>query len=139
MMRLRRQLRAAIVIAAAMFAGGCGNDDEQPAGGGQDAEATVSSADTPSSVPPRTTTSNDTSRSSRGVTRQQAISIARRKYPGERVGDVERDDGDGQAIWKVKLRTAGGAEREVSVARARGDIVKTETDRDDQDDRDDND
>jgi uncharacterized membrane protein YkoI len=99
------------------------------------AETEPETATTEESAPetePETATTEEPSAPER-LTRQQAISAARKRYPGESVREVERDDEDGQAVWKVKLRTRGGAERKVSVAVADGQIVKTETDRDDND------
>lgn len=90
------------------------------------------------SPPPATTPAEDDGAdgaASRSVSRSRAIAIARERVGGGRVDDVDRDDDDGRAVWKVKLARAGGIEREVHVRVADGRVVKVESDRDDADDR----
>lgn len=120
---------------------GCGADDESSAvvtktTTATEPAATPTTAPTanPTTTPTATATTTPTAaattgasrESTRPLSREQAISAARRRYPGGRVREVERDDEDGQAVWKVKIRTSRSVEREVSVAIRDGRIVKTE-------------
>ena len=123
---------AALVLVGTSVLAGCGDDDEPAA----DAPRTVTVA-----APPAATTPADGdgagSAASGSVSRSRAIAIARKRVGGGRVDSVDRDDDDGQAVWKVKLARAGGIERKVSVRVSDGRVLKVETDRDDTNDRDD--
>ncbi|HWI05903.1 MAG TPA: PepSY domain-containing protein [Solirubrobacteraceae bacterium] len=118
------------MLIVALPVAGCGGDDEPSA----DAPQTVTVTEP---QPPATTQAQgDTERSaaSRPVSRSRAIAIARKRVGGGRVDEVERDDEDGRAAWKVKLARAGGVEHKVSVAVSNGRVLQVETDRDDRDD-----
>ena len=123
-----------LVFAGTSVLAGCGGDDEPAA----DAPRTVTVA-----APPAATTPAEGdgagSAASGSVSRSRAIAIARKRIGGGRVDGVDRDDDDGQAVWKVKLARAGGVERKVSVRVSDGRVLKVETDRDDDNDRDDGD
>ncbi|MBX6385592.1 MAG: PepSY domain-containing protein [Microbispora sp.] len=67
---------------------------------------------------------------STGITRHQAIAIAKRRVPGARVTEVEREWEHGHRTWKVELRK-GRLEYKVYVAIATGRIVKFRVDHDD--------
>jgi hypothetical protein len=140
---LGRPCVAALLTVAAVAVGGCGSrDDPQGDGTGTSATATATSSPSASTTTPAAAPTSSTEGSggaAKPVARlspQEAVAVARRRYPGGRVGKVERDDEDGRAVWKVKLRTAGGKERKVSIAVVGGAIVQSETDRDDGDDSD---
>jgi uncharacterized membrane protein YkoI len=133
---------SAVVAVAGLGVVGCGGDDTTTTVVSTPAQTvTVTSEQAPASTA-TTTTDDDTTTSTattatRTVGRSEAVSIARRRYPGERRIRVERDDDDDRPAWKVDLRTAGGAERTVTVLRDGGRIVDVDVDRDDRDDRDD--
>ena len=110
---------------------GCG--DDEPAA---EAPRTVTvTTPPPATTPGAADGADDTA--TRSVSRRRAIAIARERVGGGRVDDVDRDDDDGRAVWKVKLARAGGIEHEVHVRVADGRVVKVERDRDDDDDDDD--
>ena len=148
-MHLHSRLALAALMSVAVMSG-CGGDDEPSSVVTETTTATEPAA-TPTPMPttatepaagpppmPTATAGSEASReSTRQLSREQAISVARRRYPGGRVREVERDDEDGEAVWKVKIRTTPSVEREVSVAIDGGRIVKTkaeEIDRNEDDD-----
>ena len=93
---------------------------------------------TQAAPPPTTQAERDPARSAAtdAVSRGRAIAIARKRAGGGRVDEVERDDENGRAVWKVELSRAGGVERKVSVAVDNGRVLKVESDRDDDSDPD---
>lgn len=139
-MHLHSRLALAALLGAAVMSG-CGGDEESSSVVTETATATEPAATptptptatatpaptaTAAPTPTATTRSQPSGASTARLSREQAISVARRRYPGGRVRAVERDDEDGQAVWKVKIRTTRSVEREVSVAIDGGRIVKTE-------------
>lgn len=117
---------AALVLVVTPVVAGCGGDDDPAAGTPE--TVTVTEA------PPATTTQADRDTAAGAamdpVSRGRAIAIARNRAGGGRVDEVERDDENGRAVWKVKLSRAGGVERKVSVAVSNGRVLRVETDRD---------
>jgi uncharacterized membrane protein YkoI len=98
------------------------------------AQPATTAAEAPSTAQAPTTTSEPSS-SAGSTTRSEAVAIARSRYPGERrIGTVGSDEDDGRREWEVRLRTAGGAERTVTVAQDTGRIVDVDVDRPDRDD-----
>lgn len=133
----------AVLALAGLGVIGCGGDDTTTTTIAAPAEtvtvATEAQAPTTTAEAPVTTTT-EASPSAGGsgtVSRSEAVRIARDRYPGERRIRVESDDDDDRPAWKVDLRTAGGAERTVTVLRDGGRIVDVDVDRPDRDDRDD--
>ena len=139
---LHSRLGLAALMSAAVMSG-CGADDEPSS-----VVTATTTATEPAAIPtpmptatatpaPTATTRSEASGASTGsLSREQAISVARRRYPGGRVREVERDDEDGQAVWKVTIRTTRSIEREVSVAIDGGRIVKTQAQEIDRDEND---
>ncbi|MEV1206295.1 PepSY domain-containing protein [Microbispora rosea] len=64
------------------------------------------------------------------VTRSQAVAIAKKRVPGARVTEIEREWEHGHRTWKVELRK-GHMEYKVYVAIATGRIVKFRAEHDD--------
>lgn len=134
----------AVAAMATLGLAACGGDDggtttvvQAPA-----ETVTVESAPTTTTAAPATTTGTSAATANgtpaASTSRSEAVRIARDRYPGERrVGGVRGDDDDDRPTWEVRLRTAGGAERTVTIDRADGRIVDTDVDRPDRDDRDD--
>lgn len=117
---------AALALVTVALLAGCGDDDEPGAGG---PEAVTVTGAAPSRTAPADRETGGTPASG-PVSRARAIAIARKRVGGGRVDEVERDDEDGRAVWKVKLARAGGIERKVSVAVSDGRVLKVERDRD---------
>lgn len=116
-----------LVLVGASVLAGCGDDDDPAAGAPE--TVTVTEA-----APPTTTQGEGSAAGGAAagpVSRSRAIAIARKRAGGGRVDEVERDDEDGRAVWKVKLSRAGGVERKVSVAVSNGRVLNVEADRDD--------
>src|SRR5688500_2783672 len=96
---------------------GCGGDEDAAT---TVVERTVVVTQAPAPVPttpqtqPQTTDDEQDDRPDRAerISRRRAIGIVRRRYPGERVVEVDRGEDDGRAVWEIELRTRGGAERE---------------------------
>jgi uncharacterized membrane protein YkoI len=72
------------------------------------------------------------------ITMEQAVGIAKRKVPGAKVTEVEREREHGRQVWEVELRK-GGWEYDIDVDIATGKIVDFDRDYDDDDDDDDDD
>ena len=117
---------AALVLVVTPVLTGCGGDDDPAAGTPE--TVTVTEA----APPTATQADRDTAASAAmgPVSRSRAVAIARKRAGGGRVDEVERDDENGRAVWKVELSRAGGVERKVSVAVSNGRVLKVETDRD---------
>jgi len=115
-------------------------------GGSAIAAATAASARVPvtsaSDARPVTFTATDEpapDTATGGITREQAIEIAKKRVPGAQVTDVEREWEHGQRVWEIELHK-GAWEYDVFVSAGSGEIVKYEEDHDDDyDDRDDRD
>lgn len=135
---LHSRLALAALMSAAVMSG-CGADDEpssvvtatttatEPAATPTPMPTTTAApapTATTAPAPTATTKSGASGDPTASLSREQAISIARRRYPGGRVRQVERDDEDGLAVWKVKIRTTRTTERELSIAIDGGRIVK---------------
>ncbi|MEU7695159.1 PepSY domain-containing protein [Microbispora hainanensis] len=70
------------------------------------------------------------SASTAAITWRQAVAIAKKRVPGARVTEVEREWEHGYRTWKVELRK-GHTEYDVYVAIATGRIIKFRVDHDD--------
>ncbi|WP_248959977.1 PepSY domain-containing protein [Sphaerisporangium perillae] len=71
----------------------------------------------------KTATTGAAAPASAGITRAQAIAIAKRRVPGARVTEVEREWEHGHRTWKVELHK-GGREYRVYVSIKTGKIIK---------------
>lgn len=100
--------------------------------------ATTAEGATTAEAPTTATTTPSGASSSGSTSRSEAVAIATDRYSGERrIGSVRSNDDDDRREWEVRLRTAGGAERTVTIDRDSGRIVDMDVDRPDRDDRDD--
>lgn len=84
------------------------------AGGGTAAVAAASTAPTGVST-------------AKGISLAKAVQIAKKRVPGARVTEVEREREHGHRTWKVELRK-GKREYEVYVSIATGKIIKFKVD-----------
>lgn len=115
---MRQTTRFASIVTATILAGGAAT-----------ALGAASAAASPS-MPVSVTVAQDAGKAAAGVTRAQAIKIAKKRVPGARVTEVERERERGHRTWQVELRK-GGWEYDVYVSARTGKIVKFESDRDD--------
>ena len=123
----------AVALIASLVLGACGGDDE--------AQTPTTREPARQAATPTTDTTGTVERTparSARVTREQAIAIARKRVPGARVRDVERDEEDGRQVWEVDLATRGVTHK-LTIAVAGGNVIDVERDRADDrdDDRDD--
>ena len=118
---------AAVITAAALSAGGSAVASAAvPASLSTTGSASFSQASQPSQA----SHAAQAAVASSGVTRSQAIAIAKRQVPGARVTEVEREWEHGHRTWKVELRK-GHREYRVYVAITTGRIVKFRAHHDD--------
>ncbi|MCG5211859.1 PepSY domain-containing protein [Streptosporangium sp. KLBMP 9127] len=94
----------------------------------------VGAASSPSATPTAsssaTTAANATAAANRQISCKTAVKIAKRKAPGARVTDVEREWEHGRRVCKVELQK-GRWEYDVYVSIADGKIVKFKKEYDD--------
>lgn len=64
------------------------------------------------------------------ISREKAVDIAKKRVPGARVTEVEREREHGHRTWKVELRK-GHMEYDVYVSRDTGKIIKFKSEVDD--------
>ncbi|GII60460.1 hypothetical protein Skr01_05450 [Sphaerisporangium krabiense] len=96
------------------------------------AGALPAAATAPAAVPAATTTTATASSvtGSAAISARQAVRIAKKRVPGARVTEVEREWEHGQRVWKVEL-TKRHTEYDVYVSARTGKIVKFRQDHDD--------
>ncbi|MEU7984085.1 PepSY domain-containing protein [Streptosporangium canum] len=63
------------------------------------------------------------------ISSRKAVQIARKRVPGGRVTEIEREWEHGHSVWKVELRK-GGWEYDVYVSAKSGRIIKFKRDHD---------
>ncbi|WP_248960295.1 PepSY domain-containing protein [Sphaerisporangium perillae] len=90
----------------------------------QSTASTTSTTSTTSGLPlASTATTGSSATSATSITYGQAIRIAKKRVPGARVTEVEREWEHGVRVWKVELRKHG-AEYRVYISVRTGKIVK---------------
>ncbi|GAB3146646.1 PepSY domain-containing protein [Microbispora hainanensis] len=110
---------AAAVTVTALAAGGTAVAAAAPAPLSSAASASLSQASL-----------SRASASTAAITWRQAVAIAKKRVPGARVTEVEREWEHGYRTWKIELHK-GHTEYDVYVAIATGRIIKFRVDHDD--------
>lgn len=65
-----------------------------------------------------------------GLTEAQVIAIALEEVPGE-VQEIELEREDGMAVYEVEILSADGAEMQVEIAAATGEVLEVEAEHED--------
>ncbi|MDQ3735464.1 MAG: PepSY domain-containing protein [Actinomycetota bacterium] len=123
----RRRACSPIAGLAALLAivAGCGGDSSE------DDSGSNAGASSGSAQPQQTTASSDATPAPDEVTEEEARQIALDAVGGGQVTEVEQDDEDGRAVWKIKITAPDGTEQKVTIDRASGEVVDIEVDTDD--------
>ena len=85
---------------------------------------TTEAAEPTTEATPETTPETTTDTSVVYLTRDEAIAVAKARYPLGNVRSAEFDNEDGTAVWKVSLRTDDGARASIWVDATTGAIVR---------------